>query len=179
MKIILNYKSILVKFILSLTIATVSIINSIPVSADSQIINTHTNYKGDIVKEYNDGTTTVINTNANVFDLYISELGDYNITCSSQQELNNLILEYKSHINDPKDLVNTIKKVEVTNTYIKYDSSIVTIYNNNSWSLINYNINTFIFTPAELTDYEINCQSEIELKNLIKTYKDCKEFGYF
>lgn len=157
----------------------ITILTIIPVMADEQITNTHINYKNDTVTEYKDGITTVINTNTNVYELYVPEFGDYDVTCNNKKELNNLILEYRSHINDTSDLVNTIKHIESTNTYYKYDSSIVTEFNNNSWSLVNYNTNKFIFTPAELTDFEINCKSESELKNLIQTYKSCKEFGYF
>jgi hypothetical protein len=86
---------------------------------------------------------------------------------------------YKSHKEDINDSVNAIKKVEVINTYDKNDGSEVTEYNNKSWSLINHNTNTYIFMTAELTDFEINCKNETELKNIIETYKNCKEFGYF
>ena len=178
MKTILNNKSILVKIILTLIITTISILNALSVPASATEVKTHTNYRNDLVTEYKD-YTTVINYNTNVYELYITAMGDWNFSCNNEKELNNLIAEYKSHIDGPSDLVNTVKYVQEINRYTKPNGNIIVEFNNNSCAIYNEKNNLYEFYPAETTDEAIACDNMKQLDNCINTYLSIKWNGYF
>jgi hypothetical protein len=148
-----------------------------PVSQELRVIATYTESNdkyyiesGDIIQEYEDSTYTCVNESKKEYDLYFSQLGDWSINLNSQQEIKDVIEDYTSHKLDLSDSVNTVKDVQVVNTYTKDDGSIVTEYNDYSWSLVNNSTNKFIFMPAITSDYEMSFKSEKDLKDCIETY---------
>lgn len=123
-----------------------------------------------VITEYADGTYSCVNESKNEYDLYFPQLGDWSINLNSQQEIDNCIEDYTSHKIDISDTVNTVKDVKVINTYVKSNGSIISEYNDYSWSIVNYNTNEFIFMPAITTDYDIQFKSESDMKDCINNY---------
>lgn len=147
-----------------------------PTNNTLRVINTYTESndryhidKGDTITEY-ENSYTCTNKTINKYELYFPELGDWSINLNSQQEIKDVIKDSASHRHDLNDSINTIKDVKVINTYTKNDGSIVTEYNDYSWSLINTHTNKFIFMPAITSDYEMSFKSESDLKDCIDNY---------
>ena len=77
----------------------------------------HTNIKKSIVLEDTEGTILIINNKYNVYELFIPELSDYSVECTSKKELLSYYKAYKE--NKHKQGIIRIKKNN-NNTYNVY-----------------------------------------------------------
>ena len=77
----------------------------------------HTNIKKSIVLEDTEGTILIINNKYNVYELFIPELSDYSVECTSKKELLDYYKAYKE--NKHKQGIIRIKKNN-NNTYNVY-----------------------------------------------------------
>lgn len=168
----IKFKNILIKtFIGVLTLIT----TAIGVQA-SEVINTYNNSSNAVITEYKDNSFSCIDESKGIYEFTpCDQLGDWNYTCNSKEDLNKLI---KSYDVCKGDYDNT-KEFYIVNTYIKNDGSVVNEYNDNSWSLYHTNTNKYIFMPAITEDTEIELDSMNQLNNIIATYKSLKENGFY
>ena len=168
----IKFKNILIKtFIGVLTLIT----TAIGVQA-SEVINTYNNSSNAVITEYKDNSFSCIDESKGIYEFTpCNQLGDWNYTCNSKEDLNKLI---KSYDVCKGDYDNT-KEFYIVNTYIKNDGSVVNEYNDNSWSLYNTNTNKYIFMPAITEDTEIELDSMNQLNNITATYKSLKENGFY
>ena len=63
------------------------------------------------------------------------------------------------------------KDFKIVNTYVNKSNNNIIEFNDNSYIVINHDKNIYEFYAAECGDYEIKARDQIELINIIKTYK--------
>lgn len=179
----------------------ITIMTCIPVIADIQPVNqqsqelkviaTYTESskdfyieEGEYIQEFSDGSFSVINKLNNQYEFTASCLGDWNFSANDQQDLNNIINIYKSHVDNLKDQCNTIKDIKEINRYTDDTNNNITIeYNNGSFALYNTTTGLYQFTPSETLGndnggYCINCNDMKQLNNCIATYMSIKDGTY-
>lgn len=149
--------------------------NTRPVYAKTiQAVDSYTKSNGGQIVDYNNLMWTYINEETGEYNLQIPELGDYDFSCNSKEELDRLVLEYKSHVEDPFDACNIIKNLYETNKTINDNGDVVIDYSNNSYAIYNIEKNIYQFYPAETNDYPVELNSVEQLYNCIATYKECR-----
>lgn len=142
----------------------------------SEAINTYNNSSDAVITEYEDNSFSCIGESNGTYEFTpCNQLGDWNYTCNSKEDLNKLIKSYDMCKGD----YDNIKEFYIVDTYTKNDGSIVNEYNDNSWSLSNTKTNKYIFMPAITEDTEIELDSMNQLNNIIATYKSLKENGFY
>ena len=140
MKTILNYKSILFKFILSLTIITVSIINSIPAHATTQqdlkVIDHYITMNNEVITVYENNTyytnfdtniqsisyidnSITIEKDSNLFKFYVDEPRNYylNEQINITMDQNNSIVDYIVD-NEPQVYNTQISQIQGNTAYL-------------------------------------------------------------
>ena len=90
------------KIIILILVACFIVFNYIN-SNNFRIVNEYKTPSNNIVVEFNDGSSYVINKKNNLYEFYPAELGDWSITANNKKELENIIktyMEYKYNIDD-------------------------------------------------------------------------------
>lgn len=175
----LNIKSI----VKNLVIAVIMLVSCFMVQeskVNADILNiTNYEYKqdGTQVTNYSDNSFAVINTKENIYEFTpINFLGDWCYECETIEDLNALILDYKT-LYDKGSLqnkLNTFGDIFVTNEYINNDGNCIKVFNDNSFVYINKYSNSYEFYPS-ITDntngtWCISFDNEKDLNNCIYTY---------
>ena len=106
---------------------------------------------GSQITNYSDGSFAYINTNTNEYEFTpCMFLGDWNYNCSSIEDLNNLISDYKN-VHDNLFHSSLIKNYgdifEVENFKDEYDNTIK-VYNDGSYVIINELTSIYEFYPV-------------------------------
>lgn len=163
-----------INIILLITIILLGFIPEKIYAESVQPVNIYNKQSGGQIQEYNNKAWTYINDFTGEYVLQIPELGDYEFTCESKEDLDRLILEYKSHIEDAMDLCNTVKNVKEVNKTIKKNNDVIIDFNNNSYAIYNIEKNIYQFYPSETNDYPVELDNIEQLYNCIATYKNNK-----
>ena len=154
--------------------------NEIEVVNSDKIFNI-TSYEfkkdGSQITNYNDGSFAYINTNTNEYEFTpVNFLGDWNYNCSSIEDLNNLILDYKKAHDSllHSSLIKNYGEIIETESFKdKYDNEIK-VYNDGSYLIINELTGTYEFYPVITSNNNsIWCMSfdnMKDLENCIYTY---------
>ena len=167
----------------------ITILASFPVMADTTLNTlqeTNTTIKADnsIITDYTDGSFAYMDKVNNKYEFTANCLGDWDIQADNKEDLNNIVSIYKSHIDNAKDLCNTIKDIKEINRYTD-DTGLTTIeYNNGSFALYNTTTGLYQFTPTETLvtsqeGYCVQCKDIKQLNNCIATYKSIKLTGKY
>lgn len=150
------------------------------VTGDDSVNILDTYYKADEsqITEYTNGSYAYVNYDNNTYEFCPVELGDWNYSCNSIDELNNLILSYKATVegNNTNMIDNTFYSV---NSYTDAYGDTVIEYNDNSYVVLNNVNNHYVFCPAITEDWALNFNSIENLNNCIATYKNIKEYGWY
>lgn len=129
---------------------------------------------GDIIEYSNDSWSYIDEANK-VYEFNAIELGDWNFTCNSKEDLDKLISDYKNHYENDY----------VTDEFyiVEYNRDILGNkffgFNDGSWASSDIEHNKFLFKPSITSDGIIEVNNEQELKNIVSTYKSIKTTGYY
>ena len=97
----LKKKVVYVMMVLGLLVGMVSHCNEVHAEVrNTKIITTVSQqYKdnGGLITEYSNGSLSYIDDENDIYEFYPTELGDWSYSCSSIEELNNLLEDYKYH----------------------------------------------------------------------------------
>lgn len=150
------------------------------VTGDNSVNVLDTYYKADEsqITDYTNGSYAYVNYDSNIIEFYPTELGDWNYSCNSIDELNNLILSYKATIegNNINMIDNTFYSV---NSYTDAYGDTVIEYNDGSYVILDGINHYYVFYPAITEEYRLNFDSIENLNNCIETYKNIKEYGWY
>lgn len=132
---------------------------------------------GSQITNYNDGSFAYINNVTGEYEFTpCMFLGDWNYSCSSIEDLNNLILDYKkAHDNlFHSSLIKNYGEIIETDSFTdEFDNSII-MYNDGSYVIINELNNLYEFYPVITANNNsvwcMNFNKEKDLNNCINTY---------
>lgn len=150
------------------------------VTGDNSVNVLDTYYKADEsqITDYTNGSYAYVNYDNNTYEFCPVELGDWNYSCNSIDELNNLILSYKNVVEgiNTNMMDNTFYSV---NSYTDQFNDAVVEYSDGGYVVLD-NINSYYeFCPAITEDWALNFNSIENLNNCIVTYKNIKEYGWY
>ncbi|MDC4245558.1 hypothetical protein [Clostridium perfringens] len=131
----------------------------------------------EIYTELSDGSYSLENESTNEYTFQPSITGDWDLTASSKEELDNIIQTYIENTNN----LNKIAKKPLRITKVLTESTdevrlnkgdTFKLYNDGSWSIENKLNNTYEFQPVCMGDYSYTFNSERDFEHCVQTYID-------
>lgn len=128
-----------------------------------------------IVTENNNNSYSYIDEQDGIYEFYPYDyLGDWNYTCSSKEELNELIESYNLYTNKPIEAT-----CYLINAYSQLDGDVVLEYSDKSLIKINELKSEYELYLPITEDCTITFDNAEDLYNCFNTYKSIKVFGHY
>ncbi|XZI06009.1 hypothetical protein ACSXDM_15805 (plasmid) [Clostridium perfringens] len=133
--------------------------------------------KNEVYREFSDQSYSLENSSTNEYTFTPSIMGDWDLSASSKEELDNMMLTYIENTNNlNKTIKKPLKVVEVltesTDEVSLNKGDIFKLYNDGSWSIENKLNNTYEFQPVCMGDYSYTFTSEKDFEHCVQTYID-------
>ncbi|XZH34368.1 hypothetical protein ACSW8L_15770 (plasmid) [Clostridium perfringens] len=133
--------------------------------------------KNEVYRELSDQSYSLENSSTNEYTFQPTCMGDWDLTASSKEELDNMILTYIENTNNlNKKIKKPLKVIEVltesTNNVRLNKGDTFKLYNDGSWSIENKLNNTYEFQPVCMGDYSYTFNSEKDFEHCVQTYID-------
>lgn len=133
--------------------------------------------KNEIYRELSDGSYSLENSSTNEYTFQPTCMGDWDLSASSKEELDNMVLTY---IENTNNLNKNIKKplritkvlTESTDEVRISKDEIYTEYSTNAWTIEDNKNNKYELSIPELGDYTYNFNNRKDFDNCLQTYID-------